>query len=430
MYYGTALDMEVKPTVACNEAIAQANAAAAGATDRTPPTVWIPQRHPWNPGGTNFGPQHGYQQKAYGPDFVVWTFAHDTAGMQSVNLKWRVDADGQNPLASTENETYAGGPGVGAWQTVAMTARDFPAGNFFGSGSIDFFEMPAAIAKQYYATVAGQSGKLVDYYVEATDAQGNVKRSPIQRVHVGTGTGQGPGGGGGPTPFTMDGALDAGAVAVGSNGGRTLWASVSGTTLYVATQDAGEGDDAFVAVADVPPGGMRGAWWAKAGQAAQWRAFVADENDNGWSGWFDASGNVTTSHGARTATGANGGVLEGTIDLASLFGTVPDRVALAAVAYGNANGGPLRSAQQVPASANADGNLDAAEYAVVDLCAIGAAGCCAGDLTGDGQVSGADLGLLLAGWGGSDAALDLNGDGTVNGADLGSLLSAWGPCDP
>jgi hypothetical protein len=219
-------------------------------------------------------------------------------------------------------------------------------------------------------------------------------------------------------------------VAVGSNGGRTLWASVSGTTLYVATQDAGEGDDAFVAVADVPPGGMRGAWWAKAGQAAQWRAFVADENDNGWSGWFDASGNVTTSHGARTATGANGGVLEGTIDLASLFGTVPDRVALAAVAYGNANGGPLRSAQQVPASANADGNLDAAEYAVVDLCAIGAAGCCAGDLTGDGQVSGADLGLLLAGWGGSDAALDLNGDGTVNGADLGSLLSAWGPCDP
>jgi hypothetical protein len=43
-------------------------------------------------------------------------------------------------------------------------------------------------------------------------------------------------------------------------------------------------------------------------------------------------------------------------------------------------------------------------------------------------VSGEDLGLLLAGWGGTDAALDLNADGAVSGADLGLLLSAWGPC--
>jgi hypothetical protein len=226
----------------------------------------------------------------------------------------------------------------------------------------------------------------------------------------------------------MDGALDAGAVAVGTNGGRTLWASVSGSTLYVATQDAGEGDDAFVAVADVPPGGLRSAWWAKAGQAAQWRAFVADENDNGWSGWFDASANVTTGFGARSATGANGGVLEGTIDLAQLFGTVPDRVALAAVAYGNANGGALRTAQQVPASVDGNGNLDGLEYAVVDLCAIGASGCCSGDLDADGTVGGADLGLLLSAWGTGGGASDLDGDGSVGGGDLGLLLSAWGTC--
>jgi hypothetical protein len=428
MYYGTALDMEVKPTVACNEAIAQANLATPGAVDRTAPTVWIPQRHPWNPGGTNFGPQYGYQQRNYGPDFIVWTFAHDTAGMQSVNLKWRADADGQNPLSTAENETYAGGPGVGAWQTVAMTARDFPAGNFFNSGSINFFEMPTAIARQYYATVVGQSGKLVDYYVEATDTLGNVKRSPIQHVYVGTGTGQGPGGGG-PSPYTMDGTLDAGAVAVASNGGRTLWASVSGSTLYVATQDAGEGDDVFVVLGDVPPGPTRPAWWAKAGQAAQWRAFVADENDNSWSGWFDANGSVTTASSAKSATGANGGVLEGTIDLGQLFGNLPDRIALAAVAYANANGGALRSAQQAPASADGNGNLDAAEFALVARCDIGATeGCCAADLSGDSQVTGADLGLLLSSWGASDPAPDLNADGAVNGADLGLLLSAWGPC--
>ena len=46
------------------------------------------------------------------------------------------------------------------------------------------------------------------------------------------------------------------------------------------------------------------------------------------------------------------------------------------------------------------------------------------DLNGDGLVNGADLGLLLAGFGGPGAG-DLNGDGIVNGADLGLLLVEW-----
>ena len=47
------------------------------------------------------------------------------------------------------------------------------------------------------------------------------------------------------------------------------------------------------------------------------------------------------------------------------------------------------------------------------------------DLNGDGTVGGADLGLLLAGWG-EPGPTDLDGDGTTNGADLGLLLAAWG----
>lgn len=46
------------------------------------------------------------------------------------------------------------------------------------------------------------------------------------------------------------------------------------------------------------------------------------------------------------------------------------------------------------------------------------------DLNGDGVVNGADLGILLAGWGGSGPA-DLDGSGTVDGADLGLLLGQW-----
>jgi hypothetical protein len=52
---------------------------------------------------------------------------------------------------------------------------------------------------------------------------------------------------------------------------------------------------------------------------------------------------------------------------------------------------------------------------------------CAADLNGSGTVDGADLGALLANWGGSGTG-DLNGSGTVDGADLGALLAAWGPC--
>lgn len=47
-----------------------------------------------------------------------------------------------------------------------------------------------------------------------------------------------------------------------------------------------------------------------------------------------------------------------------------------------------------------------------------------GDLDGDGRVDGADLGLLIAAWGGT-ASGDLNCDGVVDGADLGLLVAAW-----
>jgi hypothetical protein len=55
---------------------------------------------------------------------------------------------------------------------------------------------------------------------------------------------------------------------------------------------------------------------------------------------------------------------------------------------------------------------------------------CQADVTGDGAVNGADLGIVLNSWGPADAqgTGDVNHDGVVNGADLGSLLSSWGAC--
>ncbi len=54
---------------------------------------------------------------------------------------------------------------------------------------------------------------------------------------------------------------------------------------------------------------------------------------------------------------------------------------------------------------------------------------CPGDLNGDGFVDGAELGLMLAGWGACDDCLaDLDDDGFVDGGDLGLLLTSWGAC--
>ncbi len=197
MYYGTAVDMELKPTVACNNAVRLADPIIAGGTDVTGPTVWVPQREPWNPGSTNFGPQYGYQQRVNNGDFWVWTFAYDVSGVASATLKYRVDVDGVRTLTGTENETYSGGAGVGAWQTLAMTRRAFPAGNVYNNPTINFSVMPQYIAEQFSAQVTGLRSVLVDYYVEAVDTLGNVKKSPIQHVWIGDGSGATGGGGNG-----------------------------------------------------------------------------------------------------------------------------------------------------------------------------------------------------------------------------------------
>jgi hypothetical protein len=51
--------------------------------------------------------------------------------------------------------------------------------------------------------------------------------------------------------------------------------------------------------------------------------------------------------------------------------------------------------------------------------------CAVADLNCDGAVNGADLAILLGGWGTANA--DLDGDGATNGADLAILLGSWTP---
>lgn len=194
MYYGTTLDMEMKPIVACNAALEHAEQVIGGAADATPPTIWTLQQWPHNPGELGFGPLHGYQQVQNPRDFRVWTFVADYSGVEACSLYYRLDNDGENPLASFENETYAGGAEVTSWRTRAMTRRNFPAGNPYNYGDIVFDELPSRIAQQYTyhltdGEVTDSGGVLLDYFVQAWDSAGNTKRSDIYHTYVGTGQG-------------------------------------------------------------------------------------------------------------------------------------------------------------------------------------------------------------------------------------------------
>jgi hypothetical protein len=214
--------------------------------------------------------------------------------------------------------------------------------------------------------------------------------------------------------------------------------------LYVAAPDAGEGNDHFIFLARTP-GALRAAPWAKAGQVAGWDAFLADENNNNFVAWFDAGAGVSV----QAATGPNGGVLEGTINLRQEFSVgappapLPATIALAVAPYGNNDGGSLLSGFQAPAG-NGNGTIEANEYAVVALCDLPGAPaslCCPLDLSGNGVIDADDIFAFLGVWfagppGGSCSAApvgcpgDWNADGVINADDIFAYLSAWFAAGP
>ena len=160
------------PARAANLAVERADRVLAGAGgDDVPPSLYEPQREPYNPGGIEWGtePQPS--------DFAVWTFAYDVSGLEGVTLRFRTDADGRVDRANRLREG-------GGWQSLPMTA----------TATVSHADpAPRYVADTYTAEVAGLHDVLVDYYVEASDARGNVARSPIQHVYVGQVQGGGPG---------------------------------------------------------------------------------------------------------------------------------------------------------------------------------------------------------------------------------------------
>jgi hypothetical protein len=211
-YGGLGNDDEVKPALATKNAIDKLQnfmTPSRKAKDKIGPTVLKPQRFPYNPGWYTFGwfnnephiNNNNFLKKM--PSwFYIWTHAYDINGIPdgNVKLKVRIDNDGVNPLASNQNETYAGGNEVGSWVTLNMTKRVLPKTRTAlnaaaANGQIDYFVFDPAfwanpvIADYYFAKIDDTSlpnfrDKLLDYYIEATDSLNNVHKSEIQHVWV------------------------------------------------------------------------------------------------------------------------------------------------------------------------------------------------------------------------------------------------------
>jgi len=230
--------------------------------------------------------------------------------------------------------------------------------------------------------------------------------------------------------FQMDGLRDFRAPLLAANG-LLLYGIFDGRYVYVATQDAGENNDHFIFIA-TNPAAARNAPWAKGGTVGQYVAFLADENDNGFVSWFDASNTaITNLLIARAASYyQNGGWLEGVLDLSSFFGAgFTGPVYIAAAPYANSDGGALITSAQVPS-----GNLDPHLLGLSEYVAV-----TPGDLDGDGindmsdpDADGDDLpdawerihGLNPADSSGLNGAEgDLDDDGVSNADELRSHTS-------
>lgn len=146
--------------------------------------------------------------------------------------------------------------------------------------------------------------------------------------------------------------------------GMRVFAAVRGTLLYVATwaPSPANGNDHLLLITDeLLPAPATPAPWGKNGLTAHppGKPFLAAESENNYTAWFNTNG-----HGTFTRTETR---LEGVIDLIDVFGTLPETLHIAALAYQTGDNGLLGS--QGPAG-NSDPNLDPAEFFTLPLAAL------------------------------------------------------------
>ncbi len=203
-YYDENIDDGVKPTLSFNQSLhfTEPYVAAHQAQDRTGPSLWWPQRYPYNPGSANASKAEGWAKMYMDNEFAIYTYAYDVSDVANIQLKVRVhtnkSADPKDktfklydPVAHS-GEANVDPSRVGPWVSYDMKERDLSADingvSWQPSSTAAFQVVPAQkIANLYFTYLNQYRDQLLDYYIEATDAKGNVTKSTIQQVYVGAG---------------------------------------------------------------------------------------------------------------------------------------------------------------------------------------------------------------------------------------------------
>ncbi len=205
-YYDENVDDNVKPTLSFNQSLYFSKPYVQDrlAQDRTGPSIWWPQRWPYNPGSANTDKSEGWTLHHFDNTFALYTYAFDVSGITSIKARVRVHtAKRIDPLDNTPRVydpvalKAAGVPGidpsrVGAWVDYPLQRRELRPvmnGVAWQPASLPVMQKVAAqeIGDLYSVYLGAYRDQLLDYYIEATDARGNVTRSELQSVYVGAG---------------------------------------------------------------------------------------------------------------------------------------------------------------------------------------------------------------------------------------------------
>ncbi|WP_405110138.1 carbohydrate binding domain-containing protein [Paenibacillus sp. FSL K6-1217] len=205
-YYDENVDDSVKPALSFNQSLyfSKPYVSQKLAKDKTGPSVWWPQRYPYNPGSANVSKAEGWTLQHYNNAFAIYTYAFDTSGISEIKVKVRAHRDKTADAADNTFKVYdpaglaAAGIAnidpakVGAWTEYPMNVRDLSADingvDWQPSSKTIMQKVPATdIGNLYFSYISDYRDQLLDYYIEAKDAKGNVTQSDIQQVYVGAG---------------------------------------------------------------------------------------------------------------------------------------------------------------------------------------------------------------------------------------------------
>ncbi|MEM6454730.1 MAG: carbohydrate-binding module family 20 domain-containing protein [Acidobacteriota bacterium] len=205
-YYDENTDDHVKPTLGFNQSLhfTAPYVDARIAQDGTGPSIWWPQRWPYNPGSANVSKAEGWTLHHFDNTFAIYTYAFDVSDIVDIRVRVRAHTNRWADAADNTFRVYdpeaLAGQGVanidparvGDWEDYPMQVRDLTPdinGVAWQPATKEVMEiLPAQkIGDLYFTYLDAYRDQLIDYYIEAIDGRGNVTRSEIQQVFVGAG---------------------------------------------------------------------------------------------------------------------------------------------------------------------------------------------------------------------------------------------------